>query len=1405
MAFAKILEYIFSVIGFKKPSEKELRAATKRILGKLQFTKFTDLHLHSKDACDSDNAAPRVCAREKELGATAVALTQHGVAGQVYLFKKECKKRGLKFIPGIEVYFRSGDEKTGLKHLLLLALNDIGWKVICMAISSTQNKDGLSVMTEDDLWRFFGPGSEGHGNVIATTACVSGIVAEVLLTNHRIEKEIEKKLKRLPKEENSFEELKLQLETAEKKYEQARAAYEEAKKLSAMKFTAKEKALKKLSGKEAETAEKELAKEKELTLKAALIKDSLKKNADILKKELVKAQKEYRAVEEIRQRKEAIFEMRKEELPAKDLLQKAVEAMTNLREIFGGDCFFAEVQYHGIDIEGYVYPAVAMIARKLGVPIVATNDVHIVDNSEEELLRRRMLRTLRFKKWSEDNEGDAELYIKTNEELVTSLLQILPEDIVLEAMQNTQRITEMCNVEFQVKNHYPKFISKDGRSSEEIFDELIEKGVKARFPRGFSSGYRERIEAEKAVMKKMGYVDYHLIVRDFMRYAAKHDVIPPELIAQAPIEEEELDRWCQERGFTVKVGMSAGNGRGSAVGSLVCDLLFITGLDPILYKLYFERFLNPERVSMPDIDSDISRTVRPRVIEYVKQKYGADCVAGITTQNSQAPKGAIRIAAKCYGLWLNKDNPKDNGEKMFLSLGDQIAKQVPDDVGTTFASEMDGTTVFEALTQKNADNRHAVEIIRWAKAFEGCFTSYGAHAAGIVITDGTPIKEIVPLRWNEKLGIYTTQCDMVEVEENGMLKFDFLGLKTLDIISDCLWMLKKRGINLRIADIPLDDPKVFREILAKGRTNSVFQLESDGMKKMLIKFGPERFEHLIILVSTFRPGPIQYLNDIIDVKNGRKKMTFMHPKLELILGSTYGAIIYQEQVMQIFQELAGYTLGGADLVRRAMSKKKLAVLEKERQAFVYGDPERKDVHGNPTPIKGCVNNGIDEKIANKLFDQMIEFAKYAFNKAHGAVYAFNAYITAYLKYYFPAEFLTAAMNWAEKTQKKDPIPGLMAEAKAMGVEVCAPDINISGARFTTDGKKIFFGLSAVKTVGASADEILAEREKNGKFKSFPDFYLRCRTKKNAVENLIYAGAFDSFTKSRTALVESIETYKKAADDVAAQESFLATAKAMLPVIDTITSKEELASRQDEMNLRRELTSVTTSKKLQKRIEDREAALKKAQETFSGISVRDDIAEWKKDRLEKEHELLGAYVTGHPLDDYPSFDIPPLADISDDTEQVFGVITAMDIKKRKKDGREMAFVTLEDRTGTVKVNFFVEQYKREKKKIALGNVLVLYGETKENDFSVGTEEQAEKSVEYEFIAEKAALVDEGKDTYTIDVPCYQTFYCSGKEYLLREKCQKRFGSRVVIHDQMRGINKELSFRVGPEIEQLFRCS
>ena len=1366
--------------------------------------KTCDLHMHSKDQFDSDNAADKVCSREKELGAKAVALTQHGVASQIESFKKAAKKYGLKFIPGIEAYY-SALEK--MFHLIILAMDDTGWKAICMAITEGQNKSGQAVMTEEILRRHFGPGSIGHGHVLATSACINGVIAGVLRSNEAIEKEIKKVERRMQKAvrnapgNDALEALDEDILVLQDREREKAEKLEKAKALASMKFKQREKAVSKLSGEAAEAAAKELENDKNLSKEAAESLPDLKKELEAIKRRIAAMNKEKKElIGVIEKRDRYLSEIEEMRAGIEDEIvieERAEEEFRRFIGIFGEGNFYAEVQNHGIDTEAAVYPKIAKLARKLGVPIVATNDVHTIDNSEDELLRRRMLRALRFEQWQDDQPGDDQLYIKTDEELEEWLRRILPEDVVKEAMGNIMAIVDRCDVRFETENHYPKFIPKNGQSTEEFFDDLVERGLKTLFPDGLPEGYRERVEREKEIMKTMGYVDYHLVVRDFTQYASLYDYIPPDRIKDAPIDPAELEEWKKKNGYTKKTGLSNGTGRGSAVGSLVCDALKITHLDPIKYDLYFERFLNPERVSMPDIDSDISRSVRQRVIEYVKQKYGENCVCGIMTQNAQAPRGAIRNAAKCYGLFKNKDDKKDNGAKRFLSLADQIAKKVPMEPGISFDSRTgSGVTVYQSLRSEYMENEDALEIIRWAKVFEGCFTAYGAHAAGIVITDGTPVSEIIPLRWNDKLGIYTTQCNMVEVEEAGMLKFDVLGLKTVDIINDCLWQLEKEGIHVDIYSIPLEDKKVYREIFAKGQTDSVFQFESSGMKQMLKRFKPECFEDLILLVSMFRPGPLQYLDGVIDVKNGVKPLEFLDEKLRPILGTTYGAISYQEQVMRIFQELAGYSLGGADLVRRAMSKKKLSVLEKERHAFVYGDPERH--------IAGCVNNGIPEHVANTLFDQMTEFAKYAFNKSHAAAYAYNAYVTGYLKYHYPAEFLMSAMRWAEKTQRKDPIPGLMAEAKAMGIEVRQPDINMSGAKFTVEDGRILFGLGAVKSVGMSADIILKERNMNGPFRSLHDFYRRCSVNKGAVQNLIAAGAFDSFGTNRLAMKMSVEQFKKAADDVRKKESFIRTAEAMLPYVDSIDTDEKIKEQQKALGLAVELKEVTTRAKLEKRIVNAKKAVKSLKERFESLRVDASAREDRSERMREEKELIGAYVTCHPLDEYENGEetasIRQIRDISAETDRIFGVVGDVQIKKRKKDGKPMAFVTLEDKSGSIRVNFFTAVYGDCSEVLKPGNVIIVTGKAKEEEVFVPNAgdadegfDEGEREKEFVFTARNAYLARKRKEKCLYVVSSYAVFHIF-EEKTFREEYGDENGNPLLIYDRSMKELREASYRI-----------
>lgn len=1379
---------------------------------------YEETHLHSKDQYDSDNDAMAVCKRLKELGRKTVFLTQHGVAAATWSFKEAAKEYGLKFVPGVETYYQkdaskdeSGimtyDSVKGLEHLILHAEDDQGWKALSMAISDSQDQSGFSIMNEEILRKYFGKGSIGHKHVIATSACVAGPISMVYRQNQRIKNEIQKIDKRKQRvvgasvDEDRIFNLEAQVADLEEELASVSEEEKSLKSVAGAKFTQREKSLAKLkeSGNidayektkaeiEADKSAAEFAKESLESVKKA--KQRLKKRINIFNKELNELRKLYSKSSSY---DEQVVELRGKFISEEDMDKVAIKRLKSFEEIFGEGYFFAEIQYHGYEIETETYPNIVRVARKLNIPLVATNDVHIIDNSDDEVLKRQMLQSLRFENWNESHESDRELYLKSDQEMLETLSKIYSKDVVEESMKNSLAIAVRCNVEFKIGSHHPKYIpnADEPKDSYNVFIEHLQKGIDEKFPGGLDQNHRDRLNHEVMTMKNMGYIDYHLVVEDFLNYAALYENIPFKAIKDAPVDKEDLKVWIKEKGYNQKVGMATGAGRGSAGGSLVCSLLNITRVDPLNYGLLFERFLNPERVSMPDIDSDFSRTIRPRVIEYVKNKYGNDCVAGIVTQNAQAPKGSIRLAAKCFGLYENRDNKKDNGAKKYLSLGDKIAKAVPKDIGISFSDEIADKTVLESLKEEFANDEKALKILDWANTLEGVFTAYSAHAAGIVITDGTPIKEIVPLRWNKKLGIYTTQCDMVEVEENGMLKFDFLGLKTLDVINDCLWQLKNTGTNVNLYDIPLNDKEVFSEVFSKARTNSVFQFESSGMKNMLKRFQPETFDDLIILVAMFRPGPLQYIDGVIDVKNKVKPISFLDPQLEPILKETYGAIVYQEQVMEIFQKLAGYTLGGADLVRRAMSKKKVEKLRIEKDAFINGDEQR--------GIKGCVNNGIPAEIADQLFEQMMDFASYAFNKSHATVYAYLAYITGWLKYHHPAEFLMGAMRWSEKQGSKDPLPGLIGEARSFDVEVKPPRINESMEQFTVEDGSILFGLSAVKTVGASAEEIISEREKNGKFKSMHDFFKRTRIRKDAVENLILAGAFDEFYQNRKAMVDAVEDFSSVSTKLNNKESFYKAAKTMLPLVDNLKTAEEVIKKQENLGLNVELKAPTTKTKLQKRVTNAEKALEKLNHEFETLRVVTNIEEDEDERMRSERELLGAYVTAHPLDNYPTEldGIDTLDRFNQYSKQAYGLISEVTMRKRKKDGRDMAFLVLEDRFGTIKVNVYTKAFAENKNQIQVGNVVVIDGYAQEDGFQSAQDDDDDET-NYLLVAQAITPAEKRKKSYSLEVSSMVSYHLDIENDIRKKYETKEGGSTLYIYDSTLKELRKMNYKVTNDI-------
>lgn len=1299
-----------------------------------------DLHLHARSLCDADINAKALAKRIKEFGGKGCAITDHGAVTAIEDFRSVFDENELKLIPGCEVYV---DNEFNRQHLVLLGKNYQGWLGIAKIVTeANKNLDkGFPVIKEQRLFEI----AEGYkGDIIALSACISGVISSIFLRNFYIDKKIEK----LQKKQKNYTEakkllttLKTEQEETEKELYKAVVERDDCKKNCEIKTTAIEKQLSKGANIELENEYKRLI---DIRNKAIGELPKLKERVDCLKRDLTSKKAEVKDatadVEAWNKLEAEIQELAKSKKSETELCEEAKQKALQYRSIFGED-FYIELQYHGIAEEAICYPQNAKLARELNIPVVATNDVHILENTSDERLKRQILRSLRFgEKFEDESDGDSELYIKTQEELTEWLNKILPSDIVDEAISNIGVIFDKCNVVFpKDQKHYPKFSKTE--NANKLLVKAIREGGERRFPEGMTQEYKDRVNYEYGIIKQMGYSDYHLIVKDFLQYGKLLGYVPEDKVSEAPLTITELEEYIKKNGWTVS-GFYTGLGRGSAAGSLICYLLGITNVDPIKYGLLFERFLNPERISMPDIDSDLAATIRPKVIEYVKNKYGNDAVCGIMTVTKQAPKGSINMAAKFYGFKVGKN---------FLELGRKITSFISKEPNVSFATLVDvngnpvkteGKTLYSYLYDLFTD-KDSREILRWAKILEGSVTAYGAHAAGIVISDNEDVSDYIPLRANTKLNIMTTQCDMVQTEAQGLLKMDFLGLKTLDIITETIRMIEKNTGSVIdvLKDVSLDDRNVYKEIFTKGNTNSVFQFESAGMKNMLQRFKPETFEDLIILVSTFRPGPIQFLDDIINVKNGVKKATYKCPELEPILGKTYGAIVYQEQVMEIFQKLAGYSFGGADQVRRYMSKKKAEKLAHEREAFINGDPERK--------IKGCAANGINPAIADELFDQMMAFAEYAFNKSHACCYAYTAYITAWLKFYYPAEFIAAALNWAELDEYK----GLVGEAASMSVKVKAPDINFSEKKFAaTDNETIYFGLSSIRGVKDNADDIFKEREK-GSFMSLINFIGRCNPRSTVVTNLIDAGAFDEFCSNR----ESMHKY----------------VAEISPIIKKAKEKKEKLLAE---------TDATKKEKLEKSVKELKTGLKSIR--YLSVSENQD------EKLKKEYDLLGAYITDHPLNHYPEIkNSCPINLVVDGATKIYGVISNFEEKKRKKDGAIFATFDIEDKTDKVSAVMFVNNYSRYKQVLRNGLVAVFDGECK----SEGDEDNLKK----QFVcSELETVLPKAKD-FLLEIPDYEKFKTEYEKTLM-ERCKKDGGQVLLYFDRTTKKVIKAAFTVGKNI-------
>ena len=885
------------------------------------------------------------------------------------------------------------------------------------------------------------------------------------------------------------------------------------------------------------------------------------------------------------------------------MYEDAKAAALRYQDIFGKGNFFLELQDHGIPEQQNVNQQLLKMHRETGIELVATNDVHYT-LAEDAQPHDVLLCLQTGKKLSDENRmryDGGQYYVKSPEEME----RLFP--YATEALENTHKIAERCHVEIEFGvTKLPKFDVPEGYTSWEYLNELCFKGLEERY-QPVTEELKERLNYELSTIKNMGYVDYFLIVWDFIRYARDHDIM-------------------------------VGPGRGSAAGSLVAYTLGITQLDPIRYDLLFERFLNPERVSMPDIDVDFCFERRQEVIDYVRRKYGDDCVVQIVTFGTLAARGVIR----------------DVGRVMDLPYAqvDTIAKMIPQELNITIDKAL---KMNPELKKTYEDQPEIHDLIDTARRLEGLPRHTSMHAAGVVISQ-KDVSEYVPLSRAQD-GSIVTQFTMTTLEELGLLKMDFLGLRTLTVIQNAVHLIEQdTGVQLDMQQIDYNDKKVL-DSLGTGRSDGVFQLESAGMKNFMKELKPQSLEDVIAGISLYRPGPMDFIPQYIRGKNHPDTIQYDCPQLEPILKPTYGCIVYQEQVMQIVRNLAGYTLGRSDLVRRAMSKKKAAVMEKERQNFVYGN----EAEGVP----GCIANGISEQVANKIYDEMIDFAKYAFNKSHAAAYAVVSYQTAFLKYYYPVEFMAALMTSVIEMPNK--VAEYIQVCRQMGISILPPDVNCGIYGFSVDHGAIRYGLSAIKSVGRPViNALVEEREKNGMYRSLKDFIERLTgiVNKRAIENFIKAGALDCLEGNRR---QKMNVYGQIVDSIA-QEKKNSFAGQM--------SLFDLVSDEDKKDFEIRMPNV---------------------------------GEYDKEMvLAFEKEVLGIYLSGHPLEGYRGImdkmisakttDFQPdeesgIPKVYDGQKVIIGGMITERTIKYTRNNKVMAFLTVEDLVGNVEVVVFPRDYEK----------------------------------------------------------------------------------------------------------------
>ena len=876
--------------------------------------------------------------------------------------------------------------------------------------------------------------------------------------------------------------------------------------------------------------------------------------------------------------------------------ERAKQAALYYRDLFGEGNYYIELQDHGLEEDQVVLPQLIRLARETGIPMVATNDAHYI--TKEDAKMQSILLCIQTGKTIADADRmefqTDEFYLKSTDEMY-DLFAMVPE-----ACENTNKIAEQCNFEFTFgETKLPYFKAPDGMENQKYFEKLCWEGLERRYPGEVTDALKERLSYEINVVKTMGYTNYYLIVYDFINYAKSRDI---------PV----------------------GPGRGSGAGSLAAYCVGITDIDPIRYNLIFERFLNPERVSMPDFDVDFCYERRQEVIDYVNEKYGRDHVAQIVTFGTMAARAAVRDVGRVMGMTYQDV--------------DRVAKLIPMELKMTLKKALEVSPDLKVLY--DGDNQ-VHELIDTSLKVEGMPRHASTHAAGVVITR-EPATEYVPLSTND--GLPVTQFNMVEIERLGLLKMDFLGLRTLTVIHDTEMAVRHtKDPDFRVANIDYDDPATY-EMLTRGETMGIFQLESTGMTQVLMSMRPKNLEDVIALISLYRPGPMDSIPTYLRNRKDPSKVVYQTPQMAHIVDVTNGVVIYQEQVMQICRELAGFSFGQADNVRRAMSKKKLKVMEAEREHFVHGCTEP------GKECAGCVKNGIPEAVANQIYDDMISFASYAFNKSHAACYAYVAFQTAYLKCHYPHEFMAALLTSVLDNTSK--VIEYTSECQRLGIKVLPPDINVSRGGFTVDSDSIRFGLNAVKSVGRNLIDSVVKERKNRPYRSLYDFCKRLHgneLNRRALENLIKAGSFDALEPSRRAMIDSAEGILKSVETDARQNL-----EGQMDLFGMMGGEQEQAA--------------------------------------SDYKIPNTPEYPAGDLLKMEKEVSGLYLSGHPLDAYRAqisqISTCTIADLQGEDAKRFdnqNVTILCTVVKNKimttKSNTLMAFTTVEDLTGTMELLIF----------------------------------------------------------------------------------------------------------------------